>query len=55
MSEQRQDQADTDTQAHAALAQLMSLDLAILIHDQNADGVMVRHPRFLQSVGRTIG
>src|SRR5271154_6307613 len=53
--EQGQDQADTDTQADAALAHLMSLDLALLVQGQDADGVMVRHSRFLQSIGRRIG
>jgi hypothetical protein len=42
--EQRQDQADTGALAHAALADLLDLDLALLVQDQDADSVVVRCP-----------
>jgi len=53
--EQRQDQTDTGALAHAALADLLDLDLALLVEDQDADGVVVRHPRVLQGSGCHVG
>src|ERR1019366_4317477 len=53
--DQRQDQADTGTLAHAALADLPRFDLALVVKDQDADGVVVRHPRVLQGGGRRVG
>src|ERR1039457_5092546 len=52
---QRQGHADTGTLAHAALANLVGLDLALLVKDQDADGILLRHARVLQGRGRHVG
>src|SRR5271170_2741616 len=52
---QRHDGADAGTLAPAALADLVRLELALLVQDQDAHGIPLRHPRVLQGDGRCVG
>src|SRR5207244_3665840 len=52
---QRQGDADTGALAHAALADLVGLDLAFLVEDQDADGIPLRRARVLQGRGCHVG
>ena len=53
--DQRHDRADTGTLAPAAFADLVGLELALLVQDQDAGGIPFRHPRLLQRGGCRVG
>src|SRR5262245_59208403 len=53
--DQGHDGADTGTLAPAALADLVSLELALLVQDQDADRIPLRRPRLLQRGGCRAG